>query len=310
MEDYSNDKYKVEEKKTFKIFYRILAGAIAIMIIAPVIIHNLSGANDSTRGAFGDMYGVVNALFSGLATGGVILAILLQRLDLKIQRQELKNSIKQLKLQKEEMTLQRLEMQQTTAEIRLQKEILDKQNFEDKFFKLITSFKNSINEIESYAHTIAFTGSQALEKIVFAMKAVQGSNTNERLRKITQEFEVNYGIYYNMLDKYFKELEFIIKFIDSNRNTDLEQNKFYISYIKTILNEADKTLIAFYGLSKHGKNFKELIEKHELILNVRYYKWYTDGTGKEFWSLPYELTNEYPHLKASFDEQRKNQQNS
>jgi len=41
------------------------------------------------RGQFGDMFGVVNALFSGLAFGGVIYAILLQREDLALQREEL-----------------------------------------------------------------------------------------------------------------------------------------------------------------------------------------------------------------------------
>jgi len=44
----------------------------------------------STRGQFGDMFGVVNTLFSGLAFTGVIYAILLQREDLALQREELK----------------------------------------------------------------------------------------------------------------------------------------------------------------------------------------------------------------------------
>jgi len=40
------------------------------------------------RGTFGDMFGAVNALFSGLAFGGVIYAILLQREDLERQKEE------------------------------------------------------------------------------------------------------------------------------------------------------------------------------------------------------------------------------
>lgn len=43
----------------------------------------------SERGTFGDMFGAVNALFSGLALAGVIYAILLQRAELALQRQEL-----------------------------------------------------------------------------------------------------------------------------------------------------------------------------------------------------------------------------
>ena len=41
------------------------------------------------RGQFGDVFGAVNALFSGLAFAGLIFAILLQREDLELQRQEL-----------------------------------------------------------------------------------------------------------------------------------------------------------------------------------------------------------------------------
>lgn len=41
------------------------------------------------RGTIGDMFGVVNALFSGFAFLGVIYAILLQRTELTLQREEL-----------------------------------------------------------------------------------------------------------------------------------------------------------------------------------------------------------------------------
>ena len=40
-------------------------------------------------GQFGDMFGSVNALFSGLAFGGIVLTLLLQRLELALQRKEL-----------------------------------------------------------------------------------------------------------------------------------------------------------------------------------------------------------------------------
>lgn len=42
------------------------------------------------RGTFGDMFGSVNALFSGLAFAGLIYALFLQRTELALQREELK----------------------------------------------------------------------------------------------------------------------------------------------------------------------------------------------------------------------------
>ena len=42
------------------------------------------------RGQFGDMFGAINALFSGLALGGVIYAVLIQHAQLKAQERDLK----------------------------------------------------------------------------------------------------------------------------------------------------------------------------------------------------------------------------
>jgi hypothetical protein len=51
----------------------------------------------SDRGFFGDMFGGINALFSGLAFLGVIYAVVLQRDELRLQREELKLSREELK---------------------------------------------------------------------------------------------------------------------------------------------------------------------------------------------------------------------
>jgi len=45
-------------------------------------------------GPFGDMFSAVNALFSGLAFAGVIVAILMQHDELRLQRKELARSAK------------------------------------------------------------------------------------------------------------------------------------------------------------------------------------------------------------------------
>jgi hypothetical protein len=56
--------------------------------------------NLEQSGQVGDLFGAVNALFSGLAFAGVIIAIWLQRKDLELQRDE-------LRLQREEMAASR-----------------------------------------------------------------------------------------------------------------------------------------------------------------------------------------------------------
>jgi len=53
-------------------------------------------------GAFGDMFGFANALFSGLALAGVIVAILLQSRELSLQRSELERATVEMARQREQ----------------------------------------------------------------------------------------------------------------------------------------------------------------------------------------------------------------
>jgi hypothetical protein len=61
------------------------------------------------RGTIGDMFGTVNALFSGLAFAGIIITILLQRQELKLQRRELRLSRKEFSIQNQTLMQQRFE---------------------------------------------------------------------------------------------------------------------------------------------------------------------------------------------------------
>ena len=76
------------------IFVSAGAGVVILWLISWALITRQFGENPMGPGEFGDMFGAVNALFSGLAFAGVILAILLQRQELKLQREELARSSK------------------------------------------------------------------------------------------------------------------------------------------------------------------------------------------------------------------------
>lgn len=66
----------------------LAAVVLALWILTPFAMKWL-GLNLAERGQAGDIFGSINALFSGLAFGGVIIAILLQRKELALQRREL-----------------------------------------------------------------------------------------------------------------------------------------------------------------------------------------------------------------------------
>ena len=78
------------------------------------------------RGSFGDMFGAVNTLFSGLAFASIVYAIFLQRADLKVQSDVLAQQKKDYEIQKEDLELNRKELKKSADAQRKQAELLQR----------------------------------------------------------------------------------------------------------------------------------------------------------------------------------------
>jgi hypothetical protein len=74
----------------------IFAGVFILWALTGVAIFYSPLEGWGERGQFGDLFGSINALFSGLAFAGVIVAIMLQREELSLQRLELAQTRQEL----------------------------------------------------------------------------------------------------------------------------------------------------------------------------------------------------------------------
>ena len=74
--------------KKYSGLFVLFALVITIQVIAGFVISG-QFTNWGDRGTFGDMFGAVNTLFSGLAFSGIIYTIFLQGKELELQREEL-----------------------------------------------------------------------------------------------------------------------------------------------------------------------------------------------------------------------------
>ena len=95
---------------------------LLVMIVSFFVIYKCIDCWEQ-HGQFGDLFGVVNALFSGLAFAGLIITIRQQHLDLEYQSQ----SIAQTKQ----------ELENQTKEFDEQNKTLRIQRFENTFFKML-----------------------------------------------------------------------------------------------------------------------------------------------------------------------------
>lgn len=75
---------------------------------------------DDTKAGFGqvgDSFGAVNALFSGLAFGGIIITLIMQKEELKLQRDQLAESVRaQKESSKSQQVIAELSARQTLLE--------------------------------------------------------------------------------------------------------------------------------------------------------------------------------------------------
>ena len=145
-------------------------GVLTLLIILVIVIWVLSAIGIifylddwSERGTFGDLFGAVNALFSGLAFAGLIYTIILQKRDLEMQREEVKMNRSELKKsasaqQKSEKALsQQVEQMKVTSRLNALNTIINYYNLqisspnttEENLLRFRTKRKEAIKEIDA-----------------------------------------------------------------------------------------------------------------------------------------------------------------
>ena len=112
----------MNKEKEYKVskFYLLILIVIALWVISWIITDNLY-LSVTERGAFGDKFGFINSLFSGIALVGIIYSIFLQQKELSLQRTELKET----------------------------KEEFKDQNFQTTFFNLLKTQNQIANDISA-----------------------------------------------------------------------------------------------------------------------------------------------------------------
>lgn len=101
--------------KELKQFIYITIAIVLVWIIFMIAMFFIY-SNPTDRASFGDMFGAINTLFSGIAMAGVIVAIIMQKQELEMQRKELELTRKEL-AKTSEANVKQAKIQRLTAEI-------------------------------------------------------------------------------------------------------------------------------------------------------------------------------------------------
>lgn len=124
-----------------------------------------SGLTIGVSGTFGDSFGALNALFTGLGFMGLLVTIFLQREDLKLTREELSA---------------------TRQEIKIQSKTFQQQQFEDSFYRLLTLYKENLSTLSA---TKPLSNSEKIYGIEVLSVAL--AKFDSAFKKISRKFSNN-----------------------------------------------------------------------------------------------------------------------
>lgn len=268
------DANKKQEENLYGLF--ILFGVVFLIWAISIIPLMYIYPNLPERGTFGDSFGLVNSLFSGLALAGIIYTIFLQKKELKLQREEL---------------------HETREEFKIQNETLRQQRFENTLFQLISIHHELIDKL-SYRKYSGIEGGVLLEKreviresvdylqncLVFVLRDKMITNSyGEQVYTyisitnidVAYQYMVSgYNKFYfdkfnQMLSHYYRNIYHIFKFIFTSKLIQNNQKKFYSSIVRAQLS-SDELFLIFYNCLIYGlgnPNFLFLIKEFDLMQN-------------------------------------------
>lgn len=232
----------------------LIPGSAALVVVALWISNWWLLRNHAERGTFGDMFGVVNALFSGLAFIGVITAILLQRRELRLQRLDLELTRNEIKGQK--------------IQLERQNETMKRQVLENTFFQLLRAHNDIISSIDLVGSGGRTTTGRDCFRIFY--KRLRSKITSNAIANYKNRLNTAYADFFveqqGDLAHYFASLEALLDFADK---ADSSEPGFYTSLVRSQLS-SQEILVLFYH-ARFGPNaarLAELVKRHSVLARV------------------------------------------
>lgn len=220
------------------------------------------------RGQFGDMFGAINALFSGLAFAGIILTILLQREELKAQREELKLTRKELKL--------------TRREAKEQNDTLHLQRLDNTFFNMLTLHNQILTALDMFSFRDVLSNLyMAIDEGKMHYEQSHLSHYEDQYYETIRSYGGDFSSYLQSLAAIFSLIERSDLLLDSERIYYYSILKNYISIKERVflfyhlaLWPKDETLVVLLGMKGKLGLFttlekEEYLDKSHLFMNRR-----------------------------------------
>lgn len=193
----------------------------------------------------------VNAIFSGLAFVGLIVAVYLQSLELAEQRKELELTRNELRGQKEQLDIQN--------------KTFFKDNFEATFHQLIRTHLDIVDSIVlnpganipvKGRHVFLYLKKYTTEN--YEKKKIAHPNQDEYFYA-REGFLWTFNTHQQHIDRFVNHLSLLLYFIDQSK---FETKQLYIDILSANLSANELFFYFYYCLFVSDSNFKDLLERN------------------------------------------------
>ena len=278
--DMSPKERDVETQKIVRIARRCALGVTIVWALTFLLFFM---SDSEKRGQFGDMFGAVNALFSGLAFAGLIITLILQRRELSLQRDELEQTREELKNQREEFEKENETLKYQRFEnlfynmLNLQQEIVAGLRYEYDEEQIVTvpigpdnspvQDKRKINRVVTGREVFRYTFESAEIERDQSNRRIVVNGYREFLKaKGLSEYDETWIP--TIFDHYFRHLYKIIQFVDA-QGFSFEEAYKYVALLRGTLSRYELVWIYYNALNPEFHKFQEFIEKYSLLKNLR-----------------------------------------
>lgn len=191
--------------------------------------------NRTRSGAFGDAFGVINALFSALACSGVVATLLYQRRDLSAQ-----------------------------------KEKSDMQQFESQFYSRLSLQQNVVDRLDlldTKTKVVVANGRDCLRSIYKSMQRIYDSALKTRTHEnaLSKSYGVIWNHFHSDLGVYLRSLYSVLKFLSDSGYSDKAKLG---AVVRSLLSDFELALIFYNCLTAKGENFKKYADEFQLFDNL------------------------------------------
>ena len=257
----SNERQKKRDRYEGIANILIFVGVIVLVVGFYIFMNPMRPLEDF--GAYGEYFGGIVGSIWTLA--GVILfyaALKAQQREFEVQRQQLEMQRKELQLQRQETELQRKEFERQTQQLITQNNTLNVQKFENTIFHMLQLHNEIVVSNESRDLGKKWAKSLYIRFIGNYQRNLERTPELTKMECIEKTYRF-FKMRPEYLDRYFRNLMYILKFVE---HANIDNKIFYIGLIRAQLTIHEQLFLFYFSLSEFSsKEFRSILEEYRFF---------------------------------------------